>query len=291
MKTVIILKGLPASGKTSWSKEKVVGSNCAIKRVNKDDLREMLDTGKWSKANEKFVLNLRDLIILTSLAQGKHVIVDDTNLHPKHEKHIRELVKGKNVQVKIREFIMSPEECIERDLKRPNSVGSKVIWNMYNLYLKPKEESENKPEVLKQDKSLPHAIIVDLDGSLALHNGRTPFEYHKCHTDLLNIPIADLIQNMKFYQGTKLIFLSGREDSCKELTEAWLGGKGFNDYLLFMRKSKDFRKDTVIKKELFEKEIKDKYYVNFVIDDRPCVIRMWKELGLFVFNVGDGIEF
>ena len=45
-----------------------------------------------------------------------------------------------------------------------------------------------------------------------------------------------------------------------------------------MRKSGDNRKDTIIKKEIFNSEIRDKYYIDFVIDDRPCVIRMWKKL-------------
>jgi len=51
---VLILKGLPASGKSTYAKELVAKGNW--KRINKDDLRAMLDCSKWSKANEKFVL-------------------------------------------------------------------------------------------------------------------------------------------------------------------------------------------------------------------------------------------
>ncbi|MFP5226446.1 MAG: AAA family ATPase, partial [Acidobacteriota bacterium] len=63
----------------------------AYKRVNKDDLRAMLDSGRWSRENEKMVLQFRDHIIVEALKSGKHVIVDDTNLALKHEGRLRQL--------------------------------------------------------------------------------------------------------------------------------------------------------------------------------------------------------
>ena len=151
MRKVIICKGLPASNKSGWAKEQIENSNCSIKRINKDILRKMLDNSKYSKGNEKYVLQLRDHILLTSLDLGKSVIVDDTNFHPSHEERIRELVSDYNkglygekpinsVQVEVKFFDVPLEECIIRDLKRPNSVGAKVIWDMYNKYLKPKPD-------------------------------------------------------------------------------------------------------------------------------------------------------
>jgi len=300
MKTVWILKGLPASGKSTWAKEKVAKSNCGIKRVNKDDLRSMLDSGRHSKGNEKFILLLRDLVIRGALADGKHIIVDDTNFHPKHEEAIREIAKDYSAIVKVKFFEVKPEEAIERDLKRPNSVGAKVIWEMYNTYLKPEKDKENKPETLKQNPELPYAIICDLDGTLAMHNGREPYEYDKCDTDLVNKPVLSILSRVQS-EKCKIIFLSGREDSCKDKTKLWLENTGFlTDLLgvdsidsrehceLFMRKTKDFRKDTIIKKEIFDREIKDKYYIDFVLDDRDCVVEMWRDLGLTCLQVANG---
>jgi len=303
MRKVIIIKGLPASNKSGWAKEQVAKSNCAIKRVNKDDLRSMLDSSKHSKGNESYVLQLRDHIILTALNLGKSVIVDDTNFHPCHEERIRELVsdynegiygnpQSVNVQVEVKFFDVSPEECIKRDLKRPNSVGAKVIWTMYNQYLKPETE---KIEPMKQDSSLNHAIIIDLDGTLCIHNGRNPYEYDKCDTDLLNVTIANIINDFTSDQqpNNQLIFLSGREDSCREKTIKWLADKlGWTEkYInehLFMRKTGDNRKDTIIKKEIFDSEIKDKYYIDYILDDRNCVVKMWREMGLICLQVADG---
>ena len=80
MKKVYLTKGLPGSGKSTWAKEMVSKNPNSYKRVNKDDLRAMLDNGKHSEDAEKFILNVRDSIILLALENGKHVIVDDTNL-------------------------------------------------------------------------------------------------------------------------------------------------------------------------------------------------------------------
>ncbi|KKL23847.1 hypothetical protein LCGC14_2421320, partial [marine sediment metagenome] len=53
MKQVTILKGLPASGKTTWAIGQIIKNPGKCKRINKDDLREMFDCGQWSRDNEK----------------------------------------------------------------------------------------------------------------------------------------------------------------------------------------------------------------------------------------------
>jgi predicted kinase len=138
MKQVILLKGLPASGKSTWAKQQLAKHPGRFKRVSKDDLRAMLDDGKWSKGNEKFILATRDQLILAALESGFSVLVDDTNLAPKHEPHIRALVQGK-AEVTIQDFTDVPlQTCLERDRQRPNYVGERVIRRMHRDYLTPK---------------------------------------------------------------------------------------------------------------------------------------------------------
>lgn len=301
MLTVEILKGLPASGKTTYAKEKVARSNCAIKRVNKDDLRAMLDSGRHSKGNERYVLQLRDNIILTALDLGKSVIVDDTNFNIVHEERIRELVKDFNaglygeripknpVQVNIKHFHILPEEAIARDLQRPNSVGAKVIWNMHNTYIK-KEDPKKAPIIMEQDESLPHAIICDLDGTIALKGNRSAYDETKVSEDTLNVPIADLVKSL--FPNFKIIFLSARTDSCKEDTIEWLKKYGLlfdnNNFQLHMRKTGDNRKDRIVKQEIFDAHIKGKYYIKYVLDDRNQVVDLWRSMGLTCLQVADG---
>ena len=109
MKKVLILQGLPASGKSTFAKELLSREKGRWVRVNKDLLREMCHASHWSKANEKFIVKLRNQIILNALEEGKHVIVDDTNFS-NHIKQITELVKGK-AQVQVDDsFLKSPVE-------------------------------------------------------------------------------------------------------------------------------------------------------------------------------------
>lgn len=130
MKTITLTKGLPASGKTTWAREQQK-KNPNLVRVNKDDLRAMLNDGMWSRGNEKFVLKVRDFIVEESLKDGKSVIVDDTNLHSKHKNRMWEIASKYNAVVQVKSFMdVTPQECVRRDALRPNPVGKTVIYSM-----------------------------------------------------------------------------------------------------------------------------------------------------------------
>ena len=288
MKTVTILKGLPASGKSTWAKEQVLAKPGSIKRVNKDDLRQMLDCGYWSKGNEKFVLMLRDSIIADALIDGKHVIVDDTNLDPKHEAMIRAIAKaGRDIQVIINDsFLQVPiEECIARDaLRGEKSVGEKVIRDMASRYLQPKQIASGEKIVM--DETLPRAYIFDIDGTLAKFNGRGPFEYGKVLTDDMNTPVCDIF-DMIFNHKKVMIVCSGRPESCREDTEAWLKKFAITYDHLYMRATGDDRNDAIVKREFLDDIVK-KYYVRAVFDDRDRVVKMWRDAGLTCLQVAPG---
>jgi predicted kinase len=277
MLTVTLTKGLPASGKSTWTKSMVDKFPNTYKRVNKDDLRAMLDNSKHSKDNEKFVLQIRDALILNALDNGKHVIVDDTNLAPKHETHIRQLVKGK-AEVIIKDFTDVPiETCIERDLKRTASVGEKVIRGMYKQFLM-------KQEKYTENKKLPKAIIVDIDGTLAKMKDRSPFDWKRVKEDSCNEIIKDIVNA---YKNNVFIF-SGRDGSCRTETIEWLSDHGICYKELFMRPAGNNEKDNIIKQRLFEQHMRGKYYVEYILDDRNQVVEMWRSLGLVCLQVAEG---
>jgi len=289
-KTVIITKGIPASGKSTWAKEQIDKNPGMYKRVNKDDLREMLDNSNWSDSNEKFILKLRDQIIIEGLKAGKHVICDDTNLDPKHETRIREIVseynktKNDSVQVVIVNFNISVTEAIKRDSKRSKPVGAKVIRDMYNKYLK------IEPKQLDQDELLPKAIIVDIDGTVAIRGDRSSFDWKHVGEDKPNEPIVKLVKILEGY-GFIVLFISGRDAICRNETNEWIKKifPGAFKYELFMRNIDDNRKDSIIKNEIFTNNILDQYYVEWVIDDRNQVVEMWRnEIGLTCLQVADG---
>ncbi len=130
--------------------------------------------------------------------------------------------------------------------------------------------------------------ICDIDGTLANMDGkRGPFEEHKVHLDIPH-PTCELI-NLIVASDIKVIFFSGRTKKCQETTREWL----FthipylleDDFQLYMREIGDFRPDEIVKEELYNTYVKDKYRVLGVFDDRQKVVSMWIRLGLWVFDV------
>ena len=286
MKTVYITVGLPASGKTTWAKGILEQNPGAYKRVNKDDLRAMLDCGKWSRDNEDFVLKLRDHIVGAALDSGKHVIVDDTNLAPKHQTRLRQLAREHGAVAELVDFTqISPEECIERDRKRPNYVGEKVIRSMWRQFLAP------EIKLVVYDPALPNCIIVDVDGTIALMNGRGPFEWQRVGEDLPNQSVCGLIRILHSAQidwQFQLMFFSARDACCAAETDTWIRQVFGRSFPLHMRPAGDMRDDRIIKREIYEREINGKYNVLFVLDDRDKVVKQWREMGLPCFQVAEG---
>ena len=145
------------------------------------------------------------------------------------------------------------------------------------------------------------AIICDLDGTLALkHDGRSWYDASTSDLDNPNKPVLALLRfvqeanwhGLNQEQNCQIIFLSGRQEKDREPTEKFLEKHRLNRYPLFMRTTDDFRNDTIIKKELYEENIKGNYEILFVLDDRNSekspVVDMWRELGLACFQVADG---
>jgi hypothetical protein len=89
--------------------------------------------------------------------------------------------------------------------------------------------------------------------------------------------------------GHAIVFCTGRNEWCRDETEAWLDRHVGVPYEgLFMRADGDSRRDAIVKEEIFERRIRDRWRVVGVFDDRQAVVRMWRALGLTVFQVAEG---
>jgi hypothetical protein len=131
-------------------------------------------------------------------------------------------------------------------------------------------------------------VIVDIDGTLADHDGlRGPYEYARVGLDRPFEPIVRLVKLLAEHHG--IIFVSGREDTARTDTEAWLRRHGIVEWeALHMRPAGDYRKDDLVKRELYEAHIEGRYRVELVLDDRSRVVKMWRALGLTCLQVADG---
>lgn len=292
---VEILVGVPASGKSTWAKD-YVKNNPGWARFNRDEIRFMTKNMPICDPKmESFINEIQEFTILGLLRKGKNVIVDNTNLKPEYIEAICEIVKY-DATVRFRVFDISLEKAKERDAQREKKVGDAVIERMYKDYKKlidsfdmsmrcPVKRIYKNPEV---DKSLPIAVISDLDGTLCHMNGkRGPFDWHNVHRDDLDESVASLLRR-HHDKGDIVIIVSGRDGSCRKITEDWLALHDLPYDELYMRPANDFRKDNLIKREIYDNHIRDRFNVLAVYDDRDQVVKMWRGLGLKVLQVAEG---
>lgn len=163
---LIMTKGLPGSGKSTWAKQ-LSRNNQQYMRVNKDSLREMMG---YTLHRENAVVAMRDACIRVGLKAGKNVIVDDTNLDPKHEFNLRKLANECGAEFELNDsFLQVPlKTCIKQDLKRLESVGKDVILKMHKAYLAPK--ASNASEL--QGTHNTEWLDVIIDGRMVQINGK-----------------------------------------------------------------------------------------------------------------------
>lgn len=279
-KKLLMLKGLPASGKTTHAIELEADGWV---RANKDDIRKQYFPN-WTKKDEKEVLRIEDEIIIDALQRGKNVVVDDTNLVQKHRDRLEAIAKREGAEFEVL-FIDTPfEECIRRNKKRANSVPMEVILNMYRWHIAPFREKK-----IEYDDNLDEAIVVDVDGTLAhidADNPRSPYDASRAMEDLLDDAVSVTVA-MYYQHGYRVVVLTGRHSGHLQVTKDWLAENGVDYDEIHCRDEGDDRADYIVKKELYEEHVKGKYNVKFVIDDRPQVCRMWRAEGLKVLQVGD----
>lgn len=282
MQKILLLKGLPASGKSTYAKT-LCETDWTWRRINKDDIRVKYDEPWSGKLEDKVLKEERELGI-QHLKEGFNLVVDDSNFHPKHETFWKDVAQNGPFLFEIKFFDVDVNECIVRDSKREKPVGEKAIRFMHKQHMNVHIKKDDR-FFRKQDPNLPHAVIVDMDGTLAIMNGRNPFNFMACNTDRLNEPLKEILLNWLKPNINHIIIVSGRDDKAMDLTKQWLKDNGITFSYIFMRKSGDNRPDEIIKQEIFEAEIKDKFYIEGVFDDRAKVCDMWQKLGLLCCRV------
>lgn len=135
MSKLIILKGLPASGKSTWAKDFLFDEQ-NYRRVNKDDLRMMLNGGVYDHDVERDIIEIRDFLVGHWLFNGYNVIVDDTNFNPIHENALRKIANKYACEVEVKFFDAPVSELISRNERRSprDKVPEHAIIGMARKY-------------------------------------------------------------------------------------------------------------------------------------------------------------
>ena len=144
-------------------------------------------------------------------------------------------------------------------------------------------EAPGLTEAQQQD-----CVLVDVDGTLAEMQGRSPFEWHRVGEDEVRPAVADLLRILKT-AGVLVLIVTGRDGVCHAETRAWLDANGIPYDAIYQRPVNNNQKDSHIKEQIYNTYIKGRWNVKFVLDDRNQVVDMWRnKLGLDVFQVAEG---
>ena len=261
MSRLIILQGVPAAGKSTWAREFIKGKKDWV-IVNRDSIRD----GRgdyWIPEQEEYISDLEEYHVTRALERGLNVIIDATNLNPKTKAKWTQIAEQFSIEPEWKEFKISYQEAIERDSKRERPVGKGVIRDFFNKYYPDMICSISDERIIKMPQNkMPHAVICDIDGTVALRNNRSPFDYSKVCEDTFDPRMLEVLYTF-IESGVKIIFVTGREDvdNCRELTIKWLDKNiaySESGWDLIMRSKGDHRSDTEVKKEIYDKYIKDK---------------------------------
>jgi len=309
---VYVLKGVPASSKSTWAKEEVSKNPLDWTIVNNDQLRLMCNGSVWSAEYEKIIGETRRSLIKIALQNGKNVIVDNVNADKKHWDEVINLVKKLNIDCVVQEkaFYVSLSEAIRRDAERTGTakVGEEVIKKFWKklggeqfsfykekieIFTKIPQSNVRTVDAPKYIDGADEILIVDLDGTAAICGDRNIYDASNCHlVDFPNRPVIETVM-AHYKMGRKVIFVSGR-DAQYEMSSRLFVEKHFIDnnapiqYKMFLRSHNDIRKDFIVKEEIYRNHIEGQYNVCFVLDDRNSVVDFWRSVGLTCFQVAYG---
>lgn len=314
MTELVVLSGLPGSGKTTLSREY---EEKGYLRINWDDRRR---DGKWTRDDEEEMQSAGRREALDALKRGQSVIADNTHLTPRSREKWFEVARLAKVPTRHEQINTSLDLCIERDRNRSGKarVGRAVIEKM---------AFKNGLAYIHPSKRI---VLVDMDGTLAdcehrRHHlkGETvhkldctdpsarigvksppgfkcpqcgargseksdwPAFFSDCDKDPPIEWVRDWVEAIGEDPDYEVIIVSGRPtDFCGIKTEEWLDKWRVPYDHLLMRDRGDMRPDTIVKKEILD--LLPKEQIQFVIDDRKSVCEMWRENGLYVIQVAEG---
>lgn len=174
--TVTIYCGVSASGK-STNVEELRALGWKFVELNRDEWRFKLfvegepswSKYKFSKERENIVTDKLNELFDYAVANLLPVIVSNTNLNQKDHNYWKAKAESVGYDFEIKYFPVTLTEALKRDKKRGGlSVGQDVIFDQWQKWLQITNYKRYTPNEFK-----PKAIILDIDGTIALTNGRS----------------------------------------------------------------------------------------------------------------------
>lgn len=302
---LVVMVGIPGSGKSTLVKSWVNRDNANSLRFNRDDMRAMIYVDvPWTSHHDDLIRVFEMDMARVGLKKGKTVYIDDTNTNSRTRNDWEALAQNTYSKLRIVTMTTPLDVCIERDEKRTDKakVGEGVIREHHKKLTKFTMAKEPKSQVLTRAVFERDAlntggwttrllnqswVLVDVDGTLANHEPhRSPYDESMVLLDTVYEVVANWVRNI--YPHYNVCIVSGRKDSSGDDTCEWLEQHGIPFDHILMRRSNDNRSDVVIKTEILEElvAVVGKENIAFVIDDRPKVVEQcWKANGITVYPI------
>ena len=300
VKKIILTRGIPGSGKSTWAKAWVAESPETRIRLNWDDMRNMLGP-YWVPSREHINKVMLWCAVNTAAYCDKpyDMVIDNMNLNPKEVKFWKNIVGTQNgdpdgyqYEIEFKDFFIPLEECIRRDAMRPNPIGEKVIretWKRYKHFIQT-TEVEKYVDNLRKYTGKPKCIVIDMDSTMCFNTTKRPWfgegAAEGMINDVPNTGMCDMIR--KLQEDFTIVVATGRDTTQEAVTKEWLAKQGINADEFYFRTNKDYRKGVVVKKEQIE-AILEKYDIVAIFDDCEPIVDMYREMGLTVLQPNKGL--
>jgi predicted kinase len=319
---IVLLVGPAGCGKSHFAARHLASEDV----LSSDAFRELVagDAGDQSASSAAFSL-LRHA--LSERARRRRLtVIDATNLTPRERRRFLGVARAHDLPTLAIVFGLPLDLCQQQAAdRRDRVVPPEVIADQYAAFRRhlpalaeepfddvviftSSEELQNvevarvagvrhTPVTVADtgEPARPPAVVIDLDGTLTSAAWRVrhlegrrkdwPRFFAGMARDAPVAPLVDLTGWVA--DRATVVLLTGRPDDHESVIRRWLADHGIPYELLLMRQGGDRRPDTVVKRERYRRDIAPHYDVRLVIDDRPSVIDMWRDEGLYVLTAVD----
>lgn len=285
---LIILSGLPGSGKTKYADYILKHDKNAI-RLSKSDIRNMLFSSmEWQGIQKEKIVLLTHLELLKFLLNcGKNIILDDINLNQENidlYNNIKEVSDG-SVEISHISMDVSVEKCIETDSQNQNPIGRETILQLARTH-----------GLIKPEKQF---VIYGLDDTIAVTNMRRDLCSNRMtgefdqeafdsseflHYDEINEDVVNKLYE-DYNRGYEIIIVSARKEKLRKETESWLDTNNIPFAKLILKPDVDNSSEEDYKCRVFRNAFYDIMLCRRVVDNGSNVVKMWKKEGVVVHEI------
>jgi predicted kinase len=305
IKKLILTRGIPGSGKSTWAKSWVSEDPEHRIRFNWDDMRNMMGP-YWVPSREHINKHILWAAVNAAAYNNRpyDIVIDNMNLNPKDWKQYEDWILNYNNSLnseetntqyvlEFKDFFTPIEECVKRDSMRINPIGEKTIREIYSKYrhfIQTTNVEKYVNNLVKPDPNKPYCVVIDMDSTMCFNTNKRPWygkgAAEEMINDIENFGVCETVWALM--QEYPIIVATGRDTSQEEVTRKWLSQHRIDPVKYYFRTEGDYRKGTVVKKEQIEKIMKD-YNILVIFEDSEPIVQMYRDMGLTVLQPNKGI--